>query len=60
MTIKRRDFLGSVAAGSAIVTMPGFLSECAIPTETSIASATPENPFREGFGDDQAEVARVR
>jgi TldD protein len=59
MTIKRRDFLGSVAAGSAIITMPGFLSGCGVQTATAIASATPENPFMEWFGVDQAVVARV-
>lgn len=59
MTIKRREFLGSVAAGSAIVTMPGFLSGCGMQTATAIASATPENPFMEWFGVDQAVVARV-
>jgi len=59
MTIKRRDFLGSVAAGSAIITMPGFLSGCGVQTATAIAAATPENPFMEWFGVDQAVVARV-
>ena len=59
MKIKRRDFLGTVAAGSAIVTMPGFLSGCGVQTATAIASATPENPFMEWFGVDQAVVARV-
>ncbi len=59
MRIKRRDFLGTVAAGSAIVTMPGFLSGCGIQTATAIASATPENPFMDWFGVDQAVVARV-
>ena len=59
MTIKRRDFLGSVAAGSAIITMPGFLSGCGVQTATSIATATPENPFMEWFGVDQSVVARV-
>ncbi len=59
MTIKRRDFLGSVAAGSAIITMPGFLTGCGVQTATAIASATPDNPFMEWFGVDQAVVARV-
>ena len=59
MTIKRRDFLGSVAAGSAIITMPGFLSGCGIQQATTIAAATPENPFMEWFGVDQSVVARV-
>jgi TldD protein len=59
MTIKRRDFLGTVAAGSAIITMPGFLSGCGVQKATVIASATPENPFMEWFGVDQSVVARV-
>jgi len=59
MTIKRRDFLGSVAAGSAIITMPGFLTGCGVQTATAIATAAPENPFMEWFGVDQAVVARV-
>jgi TldD protein len=59
INLKRRDFLGNVAAGSAIITMPGFLSGCGVQTPTTIASATPENPFMEWFGVDQAVVARV-
>ena len=59
MAIKRRDFLGTVAAGSAIITMPGFLSGCGVQTATAISSATPENPFMDWFGVDQAVVARV-
>jgi TldD protein len=39
--------------------MPGFLSGCGIQTATAIVSATPENPFMEWFGVDQAVVARV-
>ncbi len=59
MTIKRRDFLGSVAAGSAILTMPGFLSGCGVQSATAIASDSPENPFMDWFGVDQSTVARV-
>lgn len=59
MTIKRRDFLGSVAAGSAVVTMPGFLSGCGIQTATALSSATPKNPFMDWFGVDQATTVRV-
>jgi len=59
MTIKRRDFLGTVAAGGAIITMPGFLSGCGVQKAMTSASATPENPFMEWFGVDQASVARV-
>ena len=59
MTIKRRDFLGTVAAGSAIITMPGFLSGCGVQNAATLASATPENPFMDWFGVDQSVVARV-
>jgi len=59
IAIKRRDFLGTVAAGSAIITMPGFLSGCGVQTATAISAATPENPFMDWFGVDQAVVARV-
>lgn len=59
MTIKRRDFLGTVAAGSAIVTMPGFLSGCGVQAATSFGRNAPVNPFMEWFGVDQATVARV-
>ena len=59
MSIKRRDFLGTVAAGSAIVTMPAFLSGCGVQQATSIADKTPANPFMDWFAVDQATVARV-
>ncbi len=59
MTMKRRDFIGSVAAGSAIVTMPGFLSGCGVQTATAVAAKAPDNPFMEWFGVDQGTVARV-
>ena len=32
MAIKRREFLGHMAAGSAILTVPAFLNGCAVPT----------------------------
>ncbi len=59
MTIKRREFLGTVAASSAVLTMPGFLSGCGVQGATAIAGNTPENPFMEWFGVDQSTVARV-
>ena len=59
MTIKRRDFLGHVAAGSAIVTMPAFLSGCGVAPATRVAEPTPENPFMAWFGVDEATGARV-
>lgn len=59
MSIKRRDFLGTVAAGSAIVTMPGFLSACGVQSATAVAEKAPENPFMDWFGVDQGTVGRV-
>ena len=59
MTIKRREFLGRMAAGSAILTVPGFLTGCGVQQATAIADATPENPFMDWFGVDQATVTRV-
>ncbi len=57
--MKRRDFLGHVAAGSAVVTMPGFLTGCGVQPATTAADPTPVNPFMSWFGVDQAVVARV-
>lgn len=59
MTIKRRAFLGHMAAGSAILTMPGFLQGCGVQTATALSQATPDNPFMTWFGVDQATTARV-
>ena len=59
MTIKRRAFLGHMAAGSAILTMPAFLQGCGVQTATAVSRATPENPFMTWFGVDQATAARV-
>ena len=59
MTIKRRDFLGHMAAGSAILTVPGFLNGCSVQQATAVAEPAPDNPFMEWFGVDQAIVARV-
>jgi len=59
MTIKRRQFLGHIAAGSAVLTVPAFLNGCSIQQATAIADPTPDNPFMEWFGVDQATVAKV-
>ena len=48
MTIERRQFLGHMAAGSAILTMPGFLSGCGVNQATRMAAATPSlDPHRQ-------------
>jgi TldD protein len=59
MTIKRREFLGSMAAGSAIITMPAFLQGCGVQSAAVVSRATPENPFMTWFGVDQATTVRV-
>lgn len=59
MTIKRREFLRRVVAGSAVLTVPGFLAGCSIQQATAVADPTPENPFMDWFGVDQATVVRV-
>ena len=59
MTIKRREFLGHVAAGSAIITMPAFLSSCGVQQATVVKDAAPANPFMDWFGVDQSTVSRV-
>ncbi len=59
MTIKRREFLGHMAAGSAILTMPAFLQGCGVQGATTVSQATPENPFMTWFGADQGTAARV-
>ena len=59
MTIKRREFLGQMAAGSAILTMPAFLQGCGVQGAATVSQATPENPFMTWFGVDQGTAARV-
>ena len=59
MTIKRREFLGRMAAGSAVLTMPAFLTACGVQGATQVTAATPGNPFMEWFGIDEAMISRV-
>jgi TldD protein len=59
MKMKRREFIGRVAAGSAVLSMPAFLSGCGIQPATAIADQPPENPFMDWFGVDEATTARV-
>ena len=59
MAIKRREFLGHMALGSAVLTMPAFLQGCGVQNATAVSQATPENPFMTWFGVDQATAARV-
>ena len=57
--MKRREFLGRVAAGGAVLSMPAFLSSCGVQQATAVADKTPENPFMDWFGVDQATTVRV-
>jgi TldD protein len=59
MRIKRRDFLGHLAAGSTIVGMPAFLAGCGVNQATQLAVPTPANPFMTWFGVDDQTIARV-
>ena len=57
--IKRREFLGHMAIGGAVLTMPAFLQGCGVQTATAVAQRTPANPFMQWFGIDQATASRV-
>lgn len=55
----RRQFLRSAAAGSVVVTMPGFLHGCGIVPPTLVAEPLPEDPFLEWFSIDRDILGRV-
>ena len=57
--MKRREFLGGAAASGTVLTMPAFLSGCGIQGAAAVVDKTPENPFMEWFGVDEATTARV-
>ena len=59
MELRRRQFLGGMAAGTAILTMPAFLSGCGVQQATRIARPTPVNPFLTWFGVDVATISQV-
>ncbi|MEX0708472.1 MAG: TldD/PmbA family protein [Woeseia sp.] len=59
MTVRRRDFLGHLAAGSAVVSMPAFLQGCGSLFVNDPAGKPPANPFLEWFGIDDAMASRV-
>ncbi len=59
MNIRRREFLGSMAAGSAVLAMPAFVSGCGVMQARDLASATPANPFLDWFAVDEAIISRV-
>ncbi|MDZ7767746.1 MAG: DNA gyrase modulator [Woeseiaceae bacterium] len=59
MTVRRRDFLGHLAAGSAVVSIPAFLQGCGSLAVNDPAGKPPANPFLEWFGIDDAMASRV-
>ncbi len=61
MTRSRRDFLQAAAAGTALLSMPGFLAACAPKVATTAAgdAALPANPFYAWFGIDDATLRAV-
>jgi TldD protein len=59
MTIRRRDFICRAAASGAVLTLPGFLAGCGVQQATTMAGPTPENPFMDWFGVDEAATLRV-
>ena len=59
MTIKRRDFIRRAAASGAVLTLPGFLAGCGVQQALMMTDPTPENPFMDWFGVDEATTLRV-
>lgn len=59
MKFRRREFMGHMAAGSAILTMPAFLTGCGVNQAVDVAEVTPSNPFLDWFGVDQALIRQV-
>jgi len=57
--MKRRDFLHTLAAGGAVVSMPALLGACAVTPALSTTSSSPEDPFLQWFGVDDVIVAKV-
>jgi TldD protein len=57
--VDRRVFLGRLAAGGAVLTMPAFLAGCGVQQATSMTRPTPANPAMDWFGVDEATCARV-
>jgi TldD protein len=59
MSVNRRSFLGQVAAGSAVITMPAFLAGCGVTAAARAREPAPANPFLDWFDIDQQTLARV-
>ena len=57
--VDRREFLGRLAAGGAVLTVPAFLAGCAVQQAAPTTRPTPSNPALDAFGIDEATCARV-
>jgi TldD protein len=56
----RRRFLQASGAGTALITMPGFLAGCSKSGGSgTLPPAAPTNPFLDWFGIDEATIRRV-
>jgi len=58
-SISRRRFLVGSSAGTALLTMPGFLAGCASSGRRAATGPAPDDPFADWFGVDEAMVRRV-
>lgn len=59
MEMRRRTFLGGMAAGGAVLTMPAFLAGCGVHAARTAHEPLPANPFLQWFGVDEPLLARV-
>lgn len=57
--VDRREFLGRLAAGGAVLTMPAFLAGCGVQQAKSMTRPLPANPAMDWFGVDGATCAQV-
>jgi TldD protein len=59
LRIRRREFLGRIAAGGAVLSMPAFLAGCGVASVAAVPKAEPQNPFLDWFGVDEAIISKV-
>ncbi|MCA9150158.1 MAG: TldD/PmbA family protein [Planctomycetales bacterium] len=59
MKVTRRDLLKSGMAGAAVMTLPCFLATSGTLMSAATLDETPDNPFQDWFGIDEAIIAKV-
>jgi TldD protein len=57
--LQRRSFIHGALAGTAVVSMPGFLAACAPKVATLSSGSLPANPFYTWFGVDETTLRAV-